>query len=248
MGEASLYENNCFLTLTYDDSHLPSDGGLHKEDLQLFLKRLRKKYGSGIRFFACGEYGSITHRPHYHSLIFNHDFDDRVLFSVRHGNRLFVSEALKALWPFGFSSVGDVTHASASYVARYVVKKAEGRSEVFRSETGDRFQVDKVSGEVLPAEFVQMSRGCKRLGTGGIGRGWLEKYISDVYPHDHVIVGGREHKPPRFFDNLLDKVDPEMLESVVDRRKSLRKYESDDRLLVKEICKKAQIQSLKRGL
>ena len=55
--EASLYEANCFVTLTYDDDNLPLDGSLRPRDMVLFLKRLRKRFGPGIRFFQCGEYG-----------------------------------------------------------------------------------------------------------------------------------------------------------------------------------------------
>jgi len=59
-----------FLTLTYDDEHLPEDEELSKRDLQLFIKRLRKK-NPGIRYFAIGEYGTERGRPHYHAVIFN---------------------------------------------------------------------------------------------------------------------------------------------------------------------------------
>ncbi|ACZ33198.1 conserved hypothetical protein [Chlamydia pneumoniae LPCoLN] len=72
--EASLYEKNCFLTLTYDDKHLPQYGSLVKLHLQLFLKRLRDRISPHkIRYFGCGEYGTKLQRPHYHLLIFNYD-------------------------------------------------------------------------------------------------------------------------------------------------------------------------------
>lgn len=59
-----------FITLTYDDEHLPPGEELSKRDLQLFLKRLRKR-NPGIRYFAVGEYGTQKGRPHYHAVIFN---------------------------------------------------------------------------------------------------------------------------------------------------------------------------------
>ena len=73
MHEASLYENNCFITLTYNEDHIPSDGSLKKDHFQKFMKRLRKKFGAGIRFFHCGEYGAELSRPHYHAILFNFD-------------------------------------------------------------------------------------------------------------------------------------------------------------------------------
>lgn len=59
-----------FLTLTYNDEHLPEGAELSKRDLQLFIKRLRKK-NPGIRYFAVGEYGTEGGRPHYHVILFN---------------------------------------------------------------------------------------------------------------------------------------------------------------------------------
>lgn len=72
MLEAGCHESNVFLTLTYNDDHLPSDGSLRPKDLQDWLKRIRKSLKcSRLRFFACGEYGSQTERPHYHAVLFN---------------------------------------------------------------------------------------------------------------------------------------------------------------------------------
>ena len=72
--EAQLHSDNCFITLTYDNAHLPSDFSLDKKHFSDFMKRYRKKFGPNIRYFHCGEYGSKFGRPHYHACIFNHDF------------------------------------------------------------------------------------------------------------------------------------------------------------------------------
>jgi len=81
LHEASLYDENCYITLTYDDQKLPESydikNGLDLSHFQLFMKRLRKKYGAKIRFFHCGEYGEDRGRPHFHACIFNHDFQDK---------------------------------------------------------------------------------------------------------------------------------------------------------------------------
>jgi hypothetical protein len=96
--EASLYENNCFITLTYSEQFLPADRSVSVREFQLFMKRLRKKYGPGIRFFACGEYGEKFSRPHYHACLFNHDFKDRELFKIQNDNRYYTSEELSSIW------------------------------------------------------------------------------------------------------------------------------------------------------
>ena len=122
--EASMYDENCFITLTYREDALPPLGSLDKRHFQLFMKRLRKRYPKKtIRYFQCGEYGEKLSRPHYHACLFNHDFDDKKLFKVEGENRLYVSEKLTQLWPYGYSTVGAVTFESAAYVARYVTKK-----------------------------------------------------------------------------------------------------------------------------
>lgn len=65
------YDNNnytYFVTLTYDNDHI-GDGMLHKDHLQKWLKALKRKYG--CRWYAIGEYGTHTFRPHYHAILFS---------------------------------------------------------------------------------------------------------------------------------------------------------------------------------
>lgn len=243
MHEASLYERNCFLTLTYDESHLPQDRSLHLEHFQLFMKRLRRRYGSGIRFYHCGEYGERFSRPHYHALLFNHDFEDKIFFSERNGNKVFESKALSELWTQGFAVVGSLTFESAAYVARYVLKKV----------TGDRAEAHYQGRR---PEYTTMSR------RPGIGKGWFDKFSGDVYPLDRVVVRGHDTRPPRFYDNLLGKVDPSTLALLkIEREKNehfvedvyngriIRESDSSDRrLAVKAVVKQASISTLKRPL
>lgn len=245
MHEASLYDRNCFLTLTYDQKHLPSDGSLHLEHFQLFMKRLRKKYGSSkenpIRFYHCGEYGEQFARPHYHALLFNHDFEDKRYFSERNGNRVYTSDSLSDLWKEGFSVIGDVTFESAAYVARYVMKKVTGE------------KAEEHYGSRRP-EYTTMSR------RPGIGKLWFDKFRSDVYPRDGVIVRGRLTRPPRYYDRQLELVDPSTMALLKIKRESNEHFvedvyngkvliESDSsmrRLAVKNEVKLAQISSLRR--
>ena len=183
--EASLYQDNCFITLTYSDEHLPSDKSLHVEHFQKFMKRLRKRFGEGVRYYHCGEYGEKYMRPHYHACLFNFDFPDKKIWKENNGNRLYVSESLSELWPFGFVTIGDVTFESAAYVARYIMKKVNGDLAESHYE-----RVDWETGEVyqLKPEYTTMSR------RPGIGSNWFAKFKDDIFPQDYVVINGKKLK------------------------------------------------------
>jgi len=242
--EAQLHDENCYITLTYDPEFLPSGGTLDKRHFQLFMKRLRKAYsGRRIRFFHCGEYGSSLERPHYHAIIFGLDFEDRVLYEEKRGVRLDTSDSLARLWPFGFSTVGNVTFESAAYVARYVTKKVSGEAAERHYE-----RVIPETGEVISVlpEYVTMSL------KPGIGAAWFDRFSSDVYPSDEVVVRGRAMKPPKYFDRLLERSNPSLLEQLKLRRISdavpFKADSTPERLRVRETVKQAQFSMLKRGI
>lgn len=256
--EASLYDRNCFITLTFDDSHLrqrENPFSLDVRDFQLFMKRLRKCYGKGIRFFHCGEYGDQYGRPHYHACIFNHDFTDKQLWKVSNGHRLYVSDQLHELWPFGFSTIGDVTFDSAAYVARYVMKKLHGKHStefsnyVIRGIECDFIDIDV--GEVLLTrrqEYVTMSR------RSGIGKEWFSKNWRDVYVNggDSVIMNGKKVRPPKFYDTHYELLDQSSLDLVkLNRKRNALRFKDNnslDRLRVREKVKKACLQLLPRNV
>lgn len=240
--EASLYEKNSFITLTYSPEHLPKDGSLQLHHFQRFMKRLRKSEGPNIRFFHCGEYGEKYQRPHYHACLFNYDFNDKKLLRDQDNIKLYTSEKLAKLWPLGFSTIGDVTFESAAYVARYVTKKIIGPQAVHHYNN-----IDYKTGEIIQErkpEYVTMSR------RPGIGRPWLDRYISDVYPDDFVILRGAKIKPPKFYDSVLQKRMPYEHDDIKERRNEnarLKAFDNTpDRLAVKEFIKKTQITTLKR--
>lgn len=240
--EASLHSQNCFITLTYDDSHLTTSS-LVPRDFVLFMKRLRKMYGNGIRFFHCGEYGSLNQRPHHHAILFNFDFPDRELWSVKRGFRLDRSASLEDLWPYGFSTIGSVTFESAAYVARYIMKKV----------TGD-LAVEHYQGRV--PEYVTMSR------RPGIAYDWIRKFRDDVYPNDYVVIrGGIKSRPPRYYDSVYDNFTSAIVTSDVKFRSlhdlkyfrrlnaRLRASDSSDRRLrVREICQIMKLDKLVRTI
>lgn len=114
--ESTQHIQNSFVTLTYAD---PPPDAIDKRHVQLFLKRLRRKY-SPLRYFACGEYGETSHRPHYHAIIFGHDFLGGA-YDV--GSQLYSNPYVDQAWGLGHVSIGSVTPASCAYVAGYVNKK-----------------------------------------------------------------------------------------------------------------------------
>lgn len=256
MHEASLYENNCFLTLTYSDEYIPIDGSLDYTHFQGFMKRLRKRFqGKKIRFYMCGEYGDQTNRPHYHAIIFNHDFEDKELFfSSKSGHKVYRSAILEELWKFGQSSIGNVTEQSAGYVARYVVKKIIGRGQDINPKTGKRFdavydRINADTGEVYKVipEFTRMSL------KPGIAQGWFDKFYNDVYPLDAIVTeGGRRMKPPRYYDKKYDAIEPYEFEAIKQERimAALKnsKESTPERLAVKEEVLTAKTQRLIRSL
>lgn len=244
MHEASLYENNCFLTLTYSDLNLPAFSSLNVRHFQLFMKKLRKKYYPGIRFFHCGEYGDTTDRPHYHALIFNFDFPDKELYSTnRDGHRLYTSSSLDKLWPLGHSVIGSVSFQSAAYVARYCVKKVTG-------DFADAYYevVDSQSGQIgrRQPEYATMSR------RPGIGSAWYGKYSSEVFPSDFVVLNGAKMRPPKAYNRFLERDDPKLLARVRGQRVlQAKKHAADntaDRLAVREEVQISRAKILKRGL
>lgn len=243
MHEASLYDDNCFITLTYDDDNLPVDGSLDKSHFQKFMKRLRKRFrGRSIRYYHCGEYGDKFGRPHYHACLFNFDFTDKELFSVRKGVRLYTSGVLSDLWKFGVSSVGDLTFESAAYVARYCLKKKNGADAEYYYE-----RIDEDTGEILflEPEYTTMSR------RPGIGHSWFSEFSSDVFPWDEVIVRGRVSKPPRYYDSKYEIMDPDGFAEMKEKRKQkalrMAKDNTPSRLHAREVVKLAQVKMLKRG-
>lgn len=228
--ESQLYDDNCFITLTYDDDHLPVGGSLVKADFQKFMKRLRKRFGSGVRYYHCGEYGDQTNRPHHHACLFNFDFDDKKLLTIAGRSSdappIFTSDVLSQLWTFGLHTIGNVTFESASYVARYIMKKINGD------------MADKHYNGRIP-EYTTMSR------RPGIGFDWYKKFKCDVFPNDEVILrGGVVSKPPRYYDNLCMEEDPKLMAILKGRRaRSSRDNPNnrDDRLAQREVSEVARL-------
>lgn len=248
MHEAQLHTENCFLTLTYNDEHLPADYSVNVRVHQLFMKRLRERVARKIRFFASGEYGdednpmSVTPlRPHYHYLIFGYRPHDLKLHSRKNNIPLYTSETISKIWSYGFSTVGDVTYETAAYVARYTVKKIGGD---MAAEHYTR--IHPLSGNLVRVnpEFGKQSN------KPGIGHNWFEKFKSDVYPSDFVVDSeGRKHAVPKYYHRKLAE---EEQVKVKRRRKAISNKHRDDqtpaRLRAREEVQLDRAKQLKRNL
>lgn len=275
--ESQLYNHNCFITLTYNDeslTHKDNPKSLVKRDFQLFMKRLRKEqvnkvYKSllgkfigrfskkllyqyakykvpKIRYYMCGEYGELTKRPHYHACIFNYDFKDKEIYRIKDGIRLYTSNELSRIWSHGFCTVGSLNYDTAAYTARYIMKKHLGKDawknyyEYIDEQTGE------LVGHRIP-EYTTMSR------RSGIGKEWLNKYLTDVYTSDRVFLRGRGFmKPPKYYDSIFEHINPSKYEifkqARIDEAKKHANDNTPDRLSAKQVVKLAQIKILKREL
>lgn len=236
MHEASLYRENCFVTLTYSPEHLPPGGSLRHADFQRFMKRLRKRFSPRVvRFYMCGEYGEQFSRPHFHACLFNVSFSDQYPFKrTAAGNLIYRSPVLDTLWPFGHSSIGELTLQSAGYTARYLITKVVG--DAAASHYSGRFP-----------EYNRMSL------RPGIGAGWFAKYsATDVLPCDHVIDSkGRKNPLPSYYDRLAKRSGTDLSQVKADREVRALPFRADNvpsRLRVKEVVRRAAVRSLKREL
>lgn len=251
MHEAQMHERNSFITLTYNNQNLPADLSVDVEHWKLFAKRLRYYQGK-FRYYHCGEYGEATPangmiaRPHYHALIFGLDFfEDRKFWkNNKSGDRLYTCEALDEIWGKGFTTIGEVTQQSAGYVARYTMKKLNGKKA--EAEYGER--CDPRTGEI---SFYRQPPYATMSLRPGIGASWFEKYYLDVYPSDEVVVDGRKTRPPRFYDKELAKFDPVLLDEIKhERGKTGNLHKSNntpERLAVREYILEEKTKRLTRS-
>ena len=197
LKEASKYDNNYFITFTFDDEHVPSNGMLDSLFYTPFNKTLKNKLRSigcksDFRFYGIGEYGSKGGRPHYHCIYFNLDIPDlKFKCKDKKGFLHFESKFLESIWRNGFVDIGTVDVGSACYVARYCEKKRRlNKSE--RQELLDK--------GVVP-EFSRMSR------RPGIGADALEELQQDfergVFTH---FVHGKSYSLPLYYSRKIKEL------------------------------------------
>lgn len=225
--EASHWESNIFVTLTYDDNHLPWHGYLEPSHLCLFLKRLRQRAARdhkrirsnkkrSPRYFACGEYGDNTGRAHYHAIIFNVGFTDQ--YTV--GKDLFASDTLHELWPYGGHKYGNFTPGAAAYIAQYTLKK----SPLTRAKLAHEEGYADADGVFIPKQepFLRMSL------KPAIGSDWLEQHARDL-GKGYLVSDGNRLPIPRTYLEKLKLQNTELAKKIVHRKRmNLKRQPKED--------------------
>lgn len=194
MHESLFWDSCLFITLTYDQEHLPKNGSLVPNDLTKFFKRLRKRIGDRkIKYFACGDYGGKFDRPHYHILLFGLDYlsmDDR--------------QIIKDCWTLcdwdmlGKSPFGDVTPQSIRYVCKYIEDKVIGKESIYAYDKND----------ILPT-YAVMSK--------GIGRSYAQENYEKIFKELQCDVNGRTYPVPRYYRKILELPKDDLLDYGKDR-------------------------------
>lgn len=248
MHERKSHPEAWFLSLTYSKHHLPANADLSKMDLHLFMHRLRKsqrrKYGRKIRFFACGEYGDVGNRPHYHAIVFNMRIPDLVFYKRNaRGDPLWSSKYVEGVWnDYGMCTVGDVTYDSAHYVAKYGLKRVTG-------VLADEHYMDVDPDGLIFTRTAEFSRKSNRP---GIGYEFFQKYYKEIYASDSCIMSGKEVPVPKYYDMLYERLDSEKFALVkrgrLRRAYLLKKNFSVDRRRAGEVIKLRQLAARKRGV
>lgn len=238
--ESLLYSHNWFLTLTYDNENLDKKCGIYDDELgkivayslnkvefTKFMKRFRKHYGKGIRFFHAGEYGDISGRPHHHVGVFNMNFKDLEVYNVEGDVKLYTSEKLNKIWRNGYCVIGELTIKSAAYIARYIMKKMFGKD-------ADEYY------DGIEKEYSSCSR--------NLGKEYYNKYGENFRRLDTITINGKKMPVPRAYDKWFEEMDKELFELVKHRRRKKAKDREDgfERRAVKEHIKRRKITSLQR--
>lgn len=238
--EAKTHIENIFATLTYRDDDLVigyQHPTLVEEHLTNFWKRLRqalirhpeyftKESESELRYLASGEYGDESNRPHYHALIFGLDFRDKTIEQKDGDNILYHSEHLDRIWTHGYCTIGNVSYASASYVAKYAMKNDSYHKEIW-NEIG------------VEPQFCRMSR------RPALALKWIEENHEDVYPSDELIINNQKMSSIKYFDNIY-AAGNELLMHAIKLKRQTKTHElntSKKQLLVKKKVKMAQLKT-----
>ena len=242
--ELPYHENAWFVTLTYDDEHVPwsyNNGlGIDKwtgeviaenltlnyKDMQDFWKRLRRyreyhQIDDGqLMYFQAGEYGGKTHRPHYHAIVYDLNIKKEELkeYKRKNGVVYYNCDWLTKIWGNGHVVITEASWKAFAYTARYTTKK------VYGSESKDYY----LNMGILPEKCVMSKK-------PAIGMKYYEEHKEEIYKKDNIqLKNGRNCKPPRYFDKLFD------LEHI--HSKPLSDAESEE---IEETTEKAESEELK---
>jgi len=207
----SLHPQNTFITLTYEDEHIKTSSEALRDDIQKFFKRFRKSVKKKIRYIYSVEYGSQTLRPHFHAIIFNHDFREQQLVrKTKKGYPLFTSPELHKLWKYGHHSIGEANVKTAYYIASYALKKHSAVNE----ETGE-----------IVSDYMRCSK------RPAIGLNYLLKNKKQLVQSETPL--------PRYYLKKLKEIDEQLYRTYEDRSKEKNPQRDDYQKYAKYIINDA---------
>lgn len=264
MHEASMHEDNCFITLTFDDKHLDKKNSLNKSDFQNFIKRLRKFLSDDIAirkfckesgwkdealesavkylhkrkilYYHAGEYGEENQRPHHHAILFNFDFIDKepIGLNALGSHNVYNSKLLDKLW----QNQGFTQIGSVTYESCAYVA---------------RYCLKKITGPTAPDHYQGRVPEYNTMSLKpAIGQTWYDKFKSDLFPADKAVTpNGNEISVPSFYRKKFEIDDPVKYAELKAIRLEKAKNNPDnkpERLKAREVIKKQQLDKLKRVL
>lgn len=168
--ESKMHEQSAFLTLTYRDA----PERLDKYHVDIFLQRMRDHYGK-VRYFACGEYGGQTHRPHYHMLLFGYDFSGGPYVAQKTETR-YTNLEVEKLWEHGEIDICRLTPETCFYTAGYCLKKS-GQKDTFSMQS--RYPP--------------------------IGKRWVEEHWDSMRRLGHVTINGQINPIPKVYHRWMEQ-------------------------------------------
>ena len=226
-------------------NELYKQNGVTEEDKKRYSKRkkeLMEPYQ--VSYFMCGEYGKLNGRPHYHAIIYGYEPKDMELWTVRNGERYYISEEIRKLWSVGYHVIGTVTFQSAAYVARYLMKKQYGDSALHYYAA-----IDYDTGEIMATrvpEYAKMSL------NPALGKKWIHKYYKEAYNNDFVTLDGNKFTLPRYYDKFMKEFDEEKYNEIKEKRTETIVNNQEDqtyeRLVVREKVQQLKLERLVREL
>lgn len=246
MHEGKFSSSSYFVTLTYRPEDMPLYGDLNYEHLELFWKKARHRFQGDVpfRYFACGEYGDKTLRPHYHFAAFDFNLTDLRLFKNTDHGPYFLSDELADCWEHGHVIVAQLDWMTAAYIARYVTKKMRGKNVRFYPDEC----ADPETGEI-PSFCVERAFQSK-----GLGLRWYEAHKDEVWNLDGCLYANKYMvSPPRYYFKQLEKADPDKALAIKQKRLVEHPFEyidpeKDRELLYQMEARRLQMSVLKREL
>ena len=211
-----------FITLTYDDDHVPGmivktgeimrkvqytwkPGEKHPssvqillyEDIQKFLKRLRKAYRGKLRYFVAGEYGEQTARPHYHMILYGwRPTDLKNLYKIHH-NGYYTSKWLSDLWKMGQIQIAQAVPETYRYVAGYVTKKMY---EIDGKKANEYYEL----GQTKPFACMSLKP--------GLGDKYYQEHKEEIWRQGYIqCTNGKQAQIPRYYEKQMEAENPQRL-------------------------------------